>query len=107
MGNQPLVNGEDGSFQLIRLEGGPALGLRFNLMKASFLVVKVAKGYVMCGYLNMETADKLGDCAGRVSGVANFEALLDAKINAVSMAAKERGLHEGMSAREFLNALAD
>jgi len=33
------------------------------------LVLVVAeKGYVICGYLNMETAEKLGDCAAVVTG---------------------------------------
>ncbi len=101
----PTLKGTAGGIQLIPLESGSALGLHLSLGKAPLLVVAVSNGYVMCGYLNMETANKLGDCAGRVSGVSTFEALLEAKINVVSDAAKTRGLHEGITAREFLNAL--
>jgi uncharacterized protein YunC (DUF1805 family) len=99
------LKGMNAGIQLIALEGGPALGLHITLGKAPLLLVAVPQGYVMCGYLNMETANKLGDCAGRVSGVSTFEALLDAKINTVSDAAKVKGLSEGMSARDFLAAL--
>lgn len=102
----PTLKGTAGGIQLIPLESGPALGFHLFLGKAPLLVVATSNGYVMCGYLNMETANKLGDCAGRVTGVSTIEALLEAKINAVSDAAKARGLHEGMPAREFLNSLA-
>jgi uncharacterized protein YunC (DUF1805 family) len=99
------LKGMNAGIQLIALEGGPALGLQITLGKAPLLLVAVPNGYVMCGYLNVETANKLGDCAGRVSGVATLDALLEAKINAVSDAAKTRGLREGMTGRDFLNAL--
>ena len=100
------LRGMNAGIQLIVLESGPALGLQITLGKAPLLLVAVPHGYVMCGYLNIDTANKLGDVAGRVSGVSTFEALLDARINAVSDAAKSKGLHEGMTARDFLAALA-
>lgn len=99
------LKGLNAGIQLLSLEGGPALGLQITLGKAPLIVIAVSQGYVMCGYLNMETANKLGDCAGRVTGVASFEAVLEAKISAVSEAARIRGLHEGMTGRDFLNAL--
>ena len=105
MGIQPHQHGPQGSLQLLQLERGQALGLTLFLGKAQLIVAAVTKGYVMCGYLNVETANKLGDCAARVSGVTTLDDLLDAKINAVSETAKHQGLHEGMTGREFLNAL--
>jgi uncharacterized protein YunC (DUF1805 family) len=99
------LKGMNASIQLVSLEGGPALALQITLGKAPLLLVAAPRGYVMCGYLNVETANKLGDCAGRVSGVSSIDMLLAAKINAVSEAAASQGLHEGMTARDFLNAL--
>ena len=99
--------GTAGSIQLIPLEHGTALGLQLTLGKAPLLVVAVTHGYVMCGYLNMDTANNLGDCAGRAIGVTTFDALLQAPITAVSAAAKARGLNEGITARAFLNALVE
>jgi len=101
----PALQGIHVDVHLFSLESGPALGLSISLGKAPLLVVAVPQGYVMCGYLNMETANRLGDCAARVTGVSSFDGLLAAQITAVSDAAKTQGLHEGMTAREFLNAL--
>ena len=72
----------------------------------NMLVLQCKNGYVMCGYLNMDTADAVNDAAAVVSG-ANFEALLCNPVKAVSKAAAELGIEVGMTgaqACEKLNA---
>ena len=91
--------------QVIPLQNGEAMGYVLDLGKAPLLIIQVKQGYVMCGYLNMAAANKLGDKAGRVTGVKTFEDVLNAKIVEVSDQARQQGLNEGMSGKDFLNAL--
>ena len=59
----------------------------------------------MCGYLNIAVANKIGDIAGRVTGVTTFNDMLNATVVEVSENAKQAGLQEGMNVKEFLNQL--
>ncbi|MFZ2410134.1 MAG: DUF1805 domain-containing protein [Candidatus Methanoperedens sp.] len=86
----------------IKLENGSALGLKMDMEHAPLLVIRAAKGFVMCGYLNMDVANKLGDVAVRVTGVRSFEDVLNAKAVDVSEAAKKLGIIIGMPAKEAL-----
>ncbi len=86
----------------IRLGNGSALGLKFDMGHAPLLVIRAGKGFVMCGYLNMEVANKLGDVAVRVTGVSSFEEVLKAEAVDVSEAAKKIGIKTGMLAEEAL-----
>ncbi|KCZ72639.1 hypothetical protein ANME2D_01070 [Candidatus Methanoperedens nitroreducens] len=86
----------------IKLDNGSALGFKLDMEHAPLLVIRADKGFVMCGYLNMEVADKLGDVAVRVTGVRNIEDVLDARAVDVSRAAVKLGITIGMTAREAL-----
>ena len=86
----------------IKLENGSALGLKLDMEHAPLLVIRARKGFVMCGYLNMDVANKLGDVAVRVTGVTTFDDVLNAKAVDVSEAAKKLGITTGMPAREAL-----
>ncbi|MDH7507452.1 MAG: DUF1805 domain-containing protein [Candidatus Thermoplasmatota archaeon] len=90
-------------FTEIELEKGKATGYLIDLGSAPLILIKTKKGYVMCGYLNINTANKLGDIAGKVTGVKNFEDVLNANVVEVSENAKKIGLKKGMKARDFLN----
>ncbi len=89
----------------IKLENGTALGLKMDMEHAPLLVIKAAKGFVMCGYLNIDVANKLGDVAVRVSGVRSFEDVLNSKAIDVSEAAKKLGITVGMRAKEALEKM--
>jgi len=89
----------------IKLENGTAQGLKWEFENASLLLIKAEKGYVMCGYLNMETADKLGDIAAVVSGVDSFEDVLQASVKSVSKKARDLGIEEGMAGRQALEKM--
>ncbi len=89
----------------IKLENGSALGLKMDMENAPLLVIRAGCGFVMCGYLNMDVANKLGDAAVRVTGVRTFEDVLNAKAQDVSEAARKLGITVGMPAREALNRM--
>jgi len=89
----------------IKLENGLVIGSIIELNNAPLIVLQAKKGYVMCGYLNMNTANKLGDIAGKVTGVNTFEDALNSTILETSENAKKMGLPEGMKTKDFLNSL--
>ncbi len=89
----------------LSLEKGEATGYSIDLGKAPLLLIRAKKGYVMCGYLNMNTANKMGDIAGKVTGVKTFDDMLNTNVVEVSENAKLIGLTQGMNVKDFLNVL--
>jgi uncharacterized protein YunC (DUF1805 family) len=84
-----------------------AVGLKMDMENAPLLVIRARRGFVMCGYLNMEVANRLGDVAVRVTGVKNFEEVLEARSVEVSDAAKKLGIEVGMIARDALMIMSE
>ena len=86
-------------------------GKTFHAMKSTLpdapplLLIKGAKGYIMCGYLNIEAAEKFGSAAAIVTGVKTFEDALNATIKASTTKAKELGLEPGKIVKEVLSKL--
>ena len=70
----------------------------------NMLVLQCKKGYIMCGYLNMATAEAVGDAAAVVSG-ADFAALLCNPVKAVSAAAAALGVEVGMTGAQACEKL--
>ncbi len=91
--------------QEMTIEGKTFTYLKMDMEKAPLVIIKGNKGYVMCGYLNMETADKLGDIAVRVKGVKDADTILSSKVEAVSVRAKEIGIDVGMPVRAIISKL--
>ena len=89
----------------IELKRGTAIGLDLEMHHASLLVVKASRGFVMCGYLDMLTAEKLGDVAVRVSGVSTINEMLVAEVKAVTPKAQELGITVGMKAKDALELM--
>jgi uncharacterized protein YunC (DUF1805 family) len=86
----------------ITLKNGTALGLKFNMQNAPLIVIKADKGFVMCGYLDIGTAEVLGDVAVRVRGVSSFDDVLNAQVVDATQPAKELGIVIGMSGKDAL-----
>jgi uncharacterized protein YunC (DUF1805 family) len=91
------------SVMTVRVDGKSCLGLRTDLPDSPPLLLIVAeKGFVMCGFLNVDAAEKLGVAAAVVSGVKSFEDVLNAQIKAVTSKAKSFGVSVGMKGTEAL-----
>ncbi|MBA3044576.1 MAG: DUF1805 domain-containing protein [Candidatus Thermoplasmatota archaeon] len=91
--------------QKIKIGNNVALGVNLELQNANLIVIRAKKGYIMCGYLNMETANNLGDVAAKVKDVKNVDEILKAKVVEVSEKAKEIGIKEGMTGKETLEKM--
>jgi uncharacterized protein YunC (DUF1805 family) len=90
----------------VRVDGYTAVGLRVDLPDSPPLVAIIGeRGFVMCGFLNIEAAEKLGVAAVTVSGVKTFNEVLKAEVKAVTSKAETRGIRRGMKGHEALRLL--
>ncbi|MEW6592275.1 MAG: DUF1805 domain-containing protein [Candidatus Hadarchaeota archaeon] len=89
----------------IKIGRGKALGVKVELKGAPLVLIAAEKGYVMCGYLNLETAERLGQAAAIVRGVKTFDDVLNAEIAETTSGAKALGVKKGMSGREALERM--
>ncbi len=86
-------------------------GKTFQGMKSTLpdlpplLIIKGEKGFIMCGYLNIDVAEKLGAAAATVSGVNSFTDVLNAEIKASTSKAKKLGVEPGKVVKEVIMKL--
>jgi len=69
------------------------------------LIIKGAKGFLACGYVNAATCDKTGEACAIVTGVRSHDDMLAAPVQAVSREASKLSLRVGMTGREALEIL--
>jgi uncharacterized protein YunC (DUF1805 family) len=80
--------------------------LRVELPDSPPLLIIIAdKGFIMCGFLNMDAAERLGVAAAMVSGVKSFEDVLNANVKAVTSKAETFGVRIGMKGAEALTLM--
>ena len=94
------------SISSMKVDGEHCLGVKIELPNSPPLLLIIAnKGFVMCGFLNMEVAEKLGAPAAMVSGVKTFEDVLNAEVKAVTSKAKSLGVEVGMKSVDALKLM--
>lgn len=79
--------------------------LTFQLAKP-LLILKEAKGFLACAYINIETCNKTGEACALVSGVNNYDEMQTAKVIAVSNAAMALGVNIGDSGTRALEKMS-
>lgn len=79
--------------------------IRVEMKNAPLILLKGSVGYIMCGYLNIDTANKLGDVAVRVTGITDLESMIAATVTEVSGAAASLGLKKGEKVSDILSML--
>jgi uncharacterized protein YunC (DUF1805 family) len=90
----------------LKVNGKACLGLRVDLPDSPPLLLMIAeKGFVMCGFLNVDAAERLGVAAAMVSGVKSFEEVLSAQVKSVTSKAKSFGVEVGMKGAEALRRM--
>ena len=72
----------------------------------NILIITSRKGFLACGYIKAEVANKVGDVCAIVTGVKTPDDMLVANVIAVSEAAAELGITEGMTGKEALLLMA-
>jgi uncharacterized protein YunC (DUF1805 family) len=87
----------------LKVDGKACLGVRVELPNsAPLLMIITEKGFVMCGFLNVDAAEKQGVAAVMVSGVKTFDDVLNAQVKALTSKAKTLGINVGMKGDEAL-----
>ena len=76
-----------------------------ELENGNLVLIKAKKGYVMCGLLNLVTAERLGQAACMVAGVKTAKDALKARVKACTLRARELGVAEGMTGEEALGLM--
>jgi uncharacterized protein YunC (DUF1805 family) len=71
----------------------------------NLVFIKGDKGFVMCGYLNLETAEKLKNIAVLAVGVKTADDMLNAVVANATSYARALGISAGMPVREALAKL--
>lgn len=91
----------------INVAGKTFRGIELELCdNSNLLVITGNKGYIMCGYLNINTAQKRNDAACIVTGVKTIEDMLNSKVVALTSAAQAMGVTMGMEVTEVLEKFA-
>ncbi len=89
------------------IDGMAFQGIKVELKGLPPLVlIEGEKGFVMCGYLNIDTAESLGATAAVVSGVNSWEDILNAQIKTATTKARSLGLEPGKVVGDVIAALA-
>jgi uncharacterized protein YunC (DUF1805 family) len=90
----------------MKIDGKTCSGVKVDLPESPPLLMIVAeKGFVMCGFLNIEAAEKLGVAAAVISGVKTFDDMLNGQVKAVTSKAKTLGVEVGMKGVETLKRM--
>lgn len=74
-------------------------------LKLPLLIIKGSKGFLACGYVNVETCNKTDEACAIVSGVKTHDDMLNTEIKFVSNKAQELGIKEGMASSEAIELM--
>lgn len=89
----------------LKIEGAEFDAVKIDMYGSALMIIKGSKGFLACGYINIETAEKLSHACAIVRGVKDFGDMLAAKVCAVSSAARALGVEEGISGAAALKIL--
>ena len=89
----------------LRIDGKAAVGLKADLPDSPPLLMIIGRtGFVMCGFLNVDAAEKIDVAAAMVSGVKTFDDVLEAEVKAATSRAQAKGVKPGMKGKEALKS---
>ncbi len=90
----------------LKIDDKVAVGLKVDLPDSPPLLLIVGRtGFVMCGFLNIDVAEKVNVTAAMVSGVKTFDDVLAAEIKAVTSKAQMKGIKVGMKGEDAVKLL--
>jgi uncharacterized protein YunC (DUF1805 family) len=90
----------------IDIDEKKVIGVKIELPNSPpLLVIRGERGFIMCGYLDIKVAEKLGLVAARVTGVKSIEEMIDKEIVEATSKALENNIAPGMKVRDILKNL--
>jgi uncharacterized protein YunC (DUF1805 family) len=92
------------SIKSLKVDGENCMGLHVDLPEcpAPLLLITAEKGFIMCGFLNIEAAERIGAAAAVVSGVKTFEDMMNVPVRTVTSKARILGVQAGMKGEDAL-----
>jgi len=82
------------------------IGFEIELSNAPPLIlIRGKRGFVMCGYINLDVAEKLGLVVVRVSGVSSIEEMLEKEVSNATSKAKEIGIKDGVKVKDIIDLI--
>ncbi|MET1160246.1 MAG: DUF1805 domain-containing protein [Thermoprotei archaeon] len=90
----------------VEVNGKKLLGIEVMLPDAPPLILlRGDRGFIMCGYLDISVAEKLGLVAAKVKGIKTIEDLLNKNIDECTSKAKELGIHSGVAVKDVVHLI--
>jgi len=80
--------------------------LCMRLVRKNLIVLRGARGYIMCGYLDLRAAEKIRDVAAKITGVSTIKGALQTTVTACTASARRLGIHKGQAVRDVLAVIA-
>ncbi len=82
------------------------IGFEIELPNAPPLIlIRGKRGFIMCGYINLDVAEKLGLVVVRVSGVSSIEEMLEKGVSNATSKAKEIGIKDGVKVKDIIDLI--
>ena len=77
-----------------------------KLASKNLIVLRGSKGYIMCGYLNLQAAEKFKDAAVKIKGISTIKEALRTNVFACTSQARKLGIYKGQLIKEVLKIIA-
>ncbi|MBU1011485.1 MAG: YunC family protein [Bacteroidetes bacterium] len=87
---------------IITIEGRAYQAYHIPTQNTSILLLFGKNGFLACGYINIEIANKRDDACAIITGIKTVDELLTSEVKMVSSAARKIGVMEGMTGKEAL-----
>jgi uncharacterized protein YunC (DUF1805 family) len=81
-------------------------GLVVPLGKKNLVIIRGSKGYLMCGYLDLRTGEKLKEVAVKIKGVSGIEDTLKSRVFSCTSSAKKIGIYKNQPITDVLKIIA-
>jgi len=92
--------------QYIDINGNKLKGVKVATKNNAILIIEAPKGFLGCGYFDIEVANKFNDAAAIVTGVKNLKEMLQKPVQRVSKAAQDLGIEVGALGIEALRRMS-
>lgn len=90
----------------ISIKGKVLTSFCLPLGEKSLIIIKGSRGYIMCGYLDLNVAEKFKEVAVKITGVNSIEEAVCAKVFSCTSLAEKEGIYKGQAIKDVLEIIA-
>jgi len=89
-------------YHKINIEGRDYKACHIQVQNSNILIIAAQNGFIACGYINIDIANKKNDACAIITGVTTLDELLATEVKMVSNSGLKAGVVVGMTGREAL-----